>query len=166
MYRISRSSRCQQSGLQKIPLGKPLWWTNEPLTHTNSFLQCKFPPLLHNIIESRSKSDNLESEKKTHNKILNIGALRHSRRGFPHDHERRTWDKRHLKKKGTIDYHKKKQETKTNPRSLQSNPKPLHPTLPGFFKIGILVYKTKGSSGNPPLTNLGFFPSSRWSIHL
>ncbi len=44
-------------------------WTIELLKHTNSLPECKFPLLLHDIIESRSKSDNLESEKETHNPI-------------------------------------------------------------------------------------------------
>ncbi len=48
-------------------------------------------------------------QQKKHKKILNLGALRHWKKAFPHDHERRTWDKRHLeKKKKIVNCHKKK----------------------------------------------------------
>jgi hypothetical protein len=69
-----------------------------------------------------------------------------------HNHERRPWNRRHLKRKKTLDCHKKKEEMETNPRSLQSNPKPLWTLL---FIIGIFVYKTKESLGAPPLQTWG-----------
>jgi hypothetical protein len=90
----------------------------ELLKHTPSLPECKFLPSLHDVIKSRSKSDDLESKKETHNNILNTGALRHLRRAFPHHHKRRTQNRRHLKKKKIIDRRKKEQETEKNPSSL------------------------------------------------
>jgi hypothetical protein len=107
---INKSNKCQESSLQKIPSDKPPRWTKEPLKHKNFLPMCKFPPLQHNLTKSRSKSNNLKSEKKTHDKTLNTRALKHLRRAFPPNHERRTWNKRHLKKKKKItDCRRKKQ---------------------------------------------------------
>jgi len=47
---------------------------------------------------------------------------------------------------------KKKQEMETNPKSLPSNL-----TFPGFFTIGVLVYKKKKFKTPPPQQTWGYY---------
>jgi hypothetical protein len=106
---ISSSSRWRESNILKIPSNKHPWWTKELPKHTNFLAVWKFLPLQHNLTKSRSHNNNLESEKKTHDKTLNARALRRLRRAFLPNHKRRTWDRRPLKKKKkTVHCHRKK----------------------------------------------------------